>query len=114
MTTIYLAIALFGVSAVLGLAILIKWMNRKSASWGVIYSHGLVAAAALVALVVFAIQNPGNYPQVALALFVLSAVVGFYMFFRDLSKKMSPLGLAVAHGLVAVSGFIALLVYVFV
>ena len=113
MTTIYIAIALFALSAVLGLSILIKWLTHKDASKGVIYSHGIVAAAALVTLVVFAFNNPDNFPKVSLILFVISAVVGFYMFFRDLRKKMSPMGLAVAHGIVAVLGFVALLLFAF-
>ena len=50
---IYLAIALFAVSAVLGLTILVKWLTKKDASKGVIYSHGIVAAVALVLLIVY-------------------------------------------------------------
>jgi len=54
---INIAIILFALSAVLGLTILIKWLTKKEASKAVIYSHGLVAATALVLLVVYAIQN---------------------------------------------------------
>jgi hypothetical protein len=113
MNTVYIAIALFAISAVLGLTILIKWLTSKAASKGVIYSHGIFAALALVVLIVFAVNNPDNFPKVSLGLFVLSAIVGFYMFFRDLKHKMSPMGVAIAHALVAVSGFIALLVFAF-
>lgn len=113
MNTIYFAIVCFALSAVLGLTILIRWLQSRSASKGVIYSHGLAAAAGLVALIVFAAANPDNFPTASLILFVLAAVVGFYMFFRDLAKKMSPTGLAVAHGLVAVVAFVALLFFTF-
>jgi hypothetical protein len=111
MNLIYLAIALFALAAVLGLVILVKWLQSKDASRGVVYSHGIVAAAALLIIVVYAFQNPDNFPRVSLALFVISALVGFYMFFRDLNKKMSPMALAFAHALVAVAGFVSLLVY---
>jgi hypothetical protein len=113
MNTIYIAIALFAVSAVLGLSILIKWLTNKSASKGVIYSHGIVAAAALVTLIAYAFNNPDNFPKISLALFLISAIVGFYMFFRDLQHKMSPMGVAVSHATVAVLGFVALLVFAF-
>jgi len=108
---IYTAIALFALSAILGLTILIKWLTKKEASKAVIWSHGLVAATALVILIVFAIQNPDNYPQISLILFVIAAIGGFYMFFRDLNKKNSPLSVAFIHALLAVGGFVMLLFY---
>jgi uncharacterized membrane protein len=110
---IYTAIALFALSAILGLTILIKWLNKKEASKVVIWSHGLVAAIALVILVVYAIKNPANYPQISLILFGIAALVGFYMFFRDLNKKTSPLSVAFIHALLAVSGFVLLLFFTF-
>jgi len=110
---IYAAIALFALSAVLGLTILIKWLTKKDASRAVIYSHGIVAATALEILVVYAFMNPDKFPKVSLGLFALSALVGFYMFFNDLKKKMTPLSVAMVHALVAVSGFVALLLFVF-
>ena len=104
---IYLAIALFAVSAVLGLTILVKWLTKKDASKGVIYSHGIVAAVALVLLIVYAVQNPGNFPKISIILFVVAALGGFYMFLRDLKKKTSPMAIAFTHALLAVGGFVA-------
>ncbi len=109
---IYLAIGLFALSAVLGLMILIKWLTKKNASKGVIYSHGIAAAAALVLLVVYAIQNPGNFPKVSLILFVVAALGGFYMFFNDMRNKPSPMAVAFIHALLAVGGFVMLLGFV--
>ncbi len=110
---IYLAIAVFAVSAVLGLTILVKWLTKKDASKGVIYSHGIVAAVALVLLIVYAVQNPGNFPKISIILFVVAALGGFYMFLRDLKKKTSPMAIAFTHALLAVGGFVALLFFVF-
>ena len=110
---IYTAIALFALSAILGLTILLKWISKKDASKAVVYSHGIVAATALVILVVYAFMNPGNFPKVSIGLFVVSAIAGFYMFINDLRKKMSPLSLALIHALVAVSGFVTLLLFAF-
>jgi len=110
---IYTAIALFALSAILGLTILIKWLTKKEASKAVIWSHGLVAATALVILVVYAIQHPDNYPQISLILFVIAAIGGFYMFFRGLNKKNSPLSVAFIHALLALGGFAMLLFYTF-
>lgn len=110
---INVAIALFALSAVLGLTILIKWLTKKDASKAVIYSHGIVAALALAVLVVYAVQHPANFPKVSLILFVLAALGGFYMFFNDLKKKPNPLAVAFVHALLAVGGFVMLLAFVF-
>lgn len=110
---IYISIILFALSAVLGLRILIKWLTKKDASRTVIYSHGIVAAAALVLLIVYAVQNPENFPKASLILFILAALGGFYMFIRDLQQKASPMFIAFVHALLAVSGFVALLLFVF-
>ncbi len=113
MSLLYVSIILFAVAAVLGLTILIKWLTKKDASRTAVYSHGIFAALALVLLVVFALQNAENYPQVSLILFIVAALGGFYMFFRDLQKKMSPYSIAFLHALLAVAGFVALLLYAF-
>lgn len=110
---IYSAIVLFALSTVLGLAILMKWLTKKDASKGVIYSHGAVAAIALVILIVYAAQNPSNFPKASIILFVIAALGGFYMFFNDLKKKSSPLAVAFIHALLAVGGFVMLLAFVF-
>ena len=110
---IYLAISLFAISAVLGLTILTKWLTSKAVSKSVIYSHGIFAATALVLLVVFAMQNPDNFPKASIGLFVVAVLGGFYMFIRDLSKKSSPLAIAFVHALLAISGFVALLLFAF-
>jgi len=110
---IYISIILFALSAVLGLSILIKWLTKKDASRTVIYSHGIAAAAALILLIVYAVQNPENFPKASLILFILAALGGFYMFIRDLQQKASPMFIAFVHALLAVSGFVALLLFVF-
>ena len=110
---IYVSILSFALAAVLGLGILIKWLTKKDASKTVVYSHGIVAAAALVLLVIYAVQNPADFPKTSLILFVIAALGGFYMFFRDLQQKASPMFIAFVHALLAVSGFVALLLFVF-
>ncbi len=110
---IYSAIALFALSAVLGLSILIKWLTKKQAPKGVIYSHGIVAAAALVLIILYAAKNPAHFPKASIILFTVAALGGFYMFFNDLRKKASPLAVAFIHALLAVGGFILLLAFAF-
>jgi hypothetical protein len=113
MIPVYLSIALFALSAILGLLILLKWMKKQKASRAVIFAHGLVAIPALILLFVYATGQPDRFPTLALTLFSIAAVAGMYMFAREMNHLDSPLSLAVVHGAVAVAGFIALLFCVF-
>lgn len=111
---IYTSIALFALTAVLGVGILIKWLTNKDAPRSVIYSHGIFAVIALVLLLIYAVQNPDNFPKTSIILFVLAAIGGLYMFFLDLKKKTSPLVVTFIHALIALGGFVTLLLFVFV
>ena len=113
MNLTYVSIAVFALAAVLGLTILTKWLGKKEVSRTVVYSHGAFAALGLVLLVAYAVQNPENFPKTALILFVIAALGGFYMFFKTLQQKMSPLAIAFVHALLAVSGFVGLLLFAF-
>ena len=110
---LYITILLIVVSAVLGLSILIKWLTQKHASRAVVYSHGIVAAVAVILLIIFAVQHPDNYPKASIILFVLGALGGVYMFIDDLRQKNSPMALAYIHALLAVGGLVTLLIFVF-
>lgn len=110
---LYASIGLFALAAVTGITILVGWITGKNASWAVIYSHGILAAIGLTLLIVLGVQNPDRFPQLALILFGVAALGGFYMFFRDLKGKESPWSIAGLHALLAVGGFVALLVFAF-
>jgi|SRR6185437_9673774 len=106
-----LSIILFAIAAALGLTILLKWLTKKDAPRGVIYSHGIVAASALVILIAYAVQHPESFPKASIILFVIAAVAGFYMFINDLKKKPSPIAIAFIHALVAIAGVVCLLLF---
>lgn len=113
MNLMYVTIILFAVAAVLGLTILLKWLGKKDVSRSVVYSHGIFAALGLVLLIVYALQNPESYPQLALILFILAALGGFYLFSTDLQNKPRPIPVAFVHALLAVGAFVTLLFFAF-
>ena len=110
---LYASIALFAVSAIFGLTILLKWVGQKSASNAVVYSHGFFAVVALVILILYSVQNPDSFPKTSLILFGIAALAGLTMFFRNLGGKMGPLPLAFLHAIVAVTSFVLLLLFAF-
>ncbi len=109
---LYLTIGLFSIAAIIGVIILKNWLTAANTSRAVVYAHGLFAAIALVLLLVHTLQSPAAGLKTSLILFLLAALGGFYMFFRDLKGKNSPVWLAVTHGLIAVAGFVFLLLMV--
>lgn len=113
MNLLYVTIIIFALAAVFGLTMLIKWLKKEEVSRTIVYGHGILAALALALLIVFTLQNVGNDPTVSLVIFIAAALGGFYMFVRELQTKVRPIGVAFAHAVLAVVGFVALLFYVF-
>jgi hypothetical protein len=109
---LYVIIILFALAAVFGILILKNWILSTDTSRTTVYTHGIFAALALVLLVFYFIKNQQDNLKTSFILFVLAAIVGFYMFYKDLKGVFSPTWLGVVHGLVAVAGFIFLLLLV--
>jgi Ca2+/Na+ antiporter len=118
---IYISIGLFTLAAIFGITILIRWLQKKDAPKGVVYTHGTFAVAGLVVLVAYAIMHPAHFPSVSLALFPLAAIAGVYMFFRYEHQKTKhpnkkhkhPVSVAFIHAFFAVAGLTTLLVFTF-
>lgn len=109
---LYTIIALFALAAIMGMILLSYVLKSEKRPRGVMIVHGLLAATSLVLLLVYTGQNtPG--PVESAVLFVIAALGGIIMAYRDLTGRSVPKGLAVLHGVLAVSGFIFLLVFAF-
>lgn len=109
---LYTIIALFALAAIMGMALLSYVLRDKETPKGIMIVHGLFAATGLVLLLSYVFgDKPG--PVESAVLFVVAALGGFIMAARDLTGKKIPKWLAVAHGLIAVSGFVFLLLFTF-
>ncbi len=77
--------------------------------------HGGIAAAGLIALIYAAATGPlPTVALIALGCFVLSALGGFTLFgLFHLKAKPMPMPLVIGHGLIAVTGFVLLLLGIF-
>lgn len=109
---IYTAIAFFALAAILGMVLLTFVLQGKETPKGVVFSHGPLAVIGLVLIIIYAFRE-GPGPIEAIVLFIIAAAGGLMMIVRDLSGKPVPKWLAIAHGLIAVTGFIFLLVFAF-
>lgn len=105
-------IVLFALAALGGVVLAImRLRGRTTLPIGLAVVHGLVAAAGLVALIA-AVVGSGLGAQASLGLFVIAALGGVALFSFQLRGKPLPIGLMLAHGLVAVVAFVLLLVKV--
>jgi hypothetical protein len=109
---IFASIAFFSLAAVLGMLLLSYVLRGKETPKGIVFTHGPLAVIGLILLIVYAFENPPG-PLESIVLFVIAALGGLILVARDLLRKTIPKWLAVVHGLVAVTGFVFLLVYAF-
>jgi hypothetical protein len=109
---IFAAIIIFTIAAMIGLYLLALVLQQKETPKAIALVHGLLAATALVLLIIYTVQTGADLLE-AIILFVIAALGGSVLFARDIKGKPLPKWLAIAHGLLAVSGFIFLLIYAF-
>lgn len=109
---IYTAISFFALAAILGMVLLTFVLQGKETPKGIVFSHGPLAVIGLVLIIIYAFKE-GPGPIEAIVLFIIAAAGGIMMVVKDLSGKPVPKWLAIAHGLIAVTGFIFLLVFAF-
>ena len=112
MNTLYTIVGLFALGAIIGMYLLAMILQNKETPKGVVFIHGLFVVIALVMLIVY-VTNHTPGPTESLVLFVIAAVGGLVVVYTDLTGKKIPKWLAVVHGLVAVTGFVYLLLYTF-
>jgi hypothetical protein len=111
MTLVYVCIVLFALAAVFGVINLVRLLASGRPPRATVYIHGVFAAVSLVLLVVYSVVHSQAAPIVALVLFIIAALGGFTLFGVDLATQKPPKWLGVVHGVVAVAGFVFLLVF---
>lgn len=108
---ISIPIILFALAASLGFILLMYILGGKETPKAITILHGLFAFSGLIALILLALYSPYKL-WLSVAIFVLAALGGFYLLFKDLTSKI-PKPVAVIHGLLALTGFIVLIFSVF-
>jgi hypothetical protein len=109
---------LFALAALGGLTLAVMHFRsggRERPPTALAVGHGLIAAVALVLLIIGvlgAAAGSSTLPVVALAIFVVAALGGAYLFLgKHLRGQALPSAVVVIHGLAAVAGFLVLLAF---
>lgn len=106
------AIGLFALAALLGMMLITFVLSGKETPKAVVFTHGPLAAAGLVLLIIYGFKR-GPGPVESIILFAIAAAAGLVMVTRDLTGQPIPRWLAIAHGLIAICGFVLLLIFAF-
>jgi hypothetical protein len=110
MLLIYAAI-LFALGALGGLVMAMRAFRGEAIPVPLAIGHGLLGAAGLVLLVIGVLAGTaGQTATIALVLLLVAALGGFYLLSFHLRKQQHPRAVIVIHALVAVIGFLTLLV----
>ena len=110
-----LAAILFAIAAVGGVTIAaMRFKGKPYPPMALALVHGGVAAAGLIALLLFVLgTHASSLATIALVGFVVAALGGFFLFSFHLRKQELPIPVVTIHGLVAVVYFVILLVAIF-
>jgi hypothetical protein len=105
------ALVLFGIAAVGGLVMVtmvLRGAPRPPLALALV--HGALAAAGLVALILVVV-GPGapSMAKIALVIFLVAALGGFYLIAQHLQTKPLPVPAVLIHAAVAVVAFLILL-----
>jgi hypothetical protein len=105
------ALIVLACAALAGAALLAFALRGKHTPKGVALLHGLLAALGIVLLVVYWIVAP-SAPRGSTLLFVVAAIGGAVVLFKDLKDGRVPRTLASVHGLIAIIAFALLVGFV--
>jgi len=110
MSFIYSTITIFGLTALLGMYLLSMILRGKTTPKGVSMMHGLLAVTALILLFVYAGLHPPG-PIASIIVFCMAATGGIVLIYRDVTEKPIPKWLGIGHGLLAITGFVLLILF---
>jgi hypothetical protein len=110
MNIIYTAITIFSMTAILGIYLLSLVLRDKQTPKAVAVVHGLFAITGLLLLITYSTGNEQS-PTVSIVVFVIAALGGLVLFYKDVNGNPIPKWLGMVHGLTAVMGFAFLILF---
>ena len=110
---LYLIIVLLVFATMIGLLMISMQLQKEIVSNTIMYAHLALAGTSLLVLAIYSYLNPTNYPKLSLLLLSLAAVMGLFMFYNFKQRKHNPYIVDILYGVLALGGFINLVMFVF-
>jgi len=110
-----IAAVLFAIAAFAGLAMVLIRAYRKLPPILMVFAHGVFAAGGLLALLLALGNGPGfsGIGGISFLIFLIAAVMGFYLLSQHATRDNLPLSLMLVHGGAALTGLLCLLTAIF-
>jgi hypothetical protein len=106
-----IATVLFAIAALGGAFLAALRFQKKDLPFPVAILHGLLAASGLVALLLAVMNGSATGAgKIALGLFVVAALGGFFLFSLYLRKRELPIPVVLIHAIVALVAFAILVI----
>ena len=102
------AAVVFAIAALGGIVLAAHVLRGKLAPWALSLLHAALGAAGIVLVLVTVIQGLRGNATLALGLFVIAALGGFFLASFHLRKVPGPRPVVLIHASVAVVGFLVL------
>lgn len=107
------AVILICLAVFLGAYLLSYVLQQKIPPKAIVLAHGGAAVLGILVLLAYALTTEKHHKHWdSLVVFTLAAIVGLYLFSRDLRHKDVPKWLAILHGGVGLGGFAWILIHV--
>lgn len=107
------AITLITLAVILGSYLLIRILRKKHPPKAIVFAHGTFAVLGILLILIFALTTEQHHKHWdSFTIFSIAAVVGIYMFSRDIRHKNVPKWVAIVHGSIGLFGFIWILTHV--
>jgi hypothetical protein len=113
-TLLIIALLLVTLSAGTGLTLAIAVLSKKKTAISSVFMHGVLSATGLILIIVYFFRHATNFPGWIVLLFVATALLGFFMFARDIREKpIRPLAVVFAHAVFALLSIISVVDWCF-
>ena len=106
-------IILFAIAALGGLYMAVCIFKGSFAPWALSILHALLGASGLVLILISVLQGARGLVAGALIILAIAAIGGFYLASYHVRRQLAPKSIVAIHAVVAVTGFLVLLVAAF-
>jgi hypothetical protein len=113
-TLLIIALLLVTLSAGTGLTLAIAVLSKKQTAITSVFMHGVLSATGLILILLYFFRHAADFPGWIVLLFVVTALLGFFMFYKDIRQKpVRPLAVVFAHILFALFSILSVVDWCF-
>jgi len=113
-TLLIIALLLVTFSGGTGFTLAIAILSKKKTSPVSMFMHGVLSATGLVLIVIYFIRHADDFPGRIVLFFVTTALLGFFMFWKDIRQKpVRPFAVVFTHALFALLSILSLVDWCF-